>query len=269
MAINSLPDLPPDGELRIGSVILADGRRILSDYGSYEPMAWVTTQPVPDAGMVWSALWDAHDQTGLVPFLLAGLRSAPERPWDTREFSEPDDIARVGHMDAAELLEEMWDGHMPTEYEDQPDGELAAMRAPFSRQFPGLAPAEDQQLTHGQRQQVLSSLPPARIGLVAARRPGDVLPLVGLPATDQFDSALPVAAVLRSWEDRFGAKLLEIGFAEIRLLAERPPLAVEDAQLLAVEIFAFCDEYGGNGLHDIPSITAALLSSPIWTFWWD
>jgi hypothetical protein len=266
MAINSLP---PDGELRIGSVILADGRQILSDYGSYDPLAWVTTQPVPDAGMVWSALSDAHDQTGLVPFLLAGLRGMPERPWDTREFGEPADVAWIGHMDAAELLEEMWEGHMPSEYEDQEDDEWTAMRAPFSRQFPGLAPAEDQQLSQAQRQQVLSSLPPARIGLVAARRPADVLPLVGLPATDQFDNALPVAAVLRSWEDRFGAKLLEIGFAEIRLLAERPPHDVETAQLLAAEMFAFCHEYGGNGLHHIPSISTAVMSSPIWTFWWD
>jgi Domain of unknown function (DUF4253) len=266
MAINSLP---PDGELRIGSVILADGRRILSDYGSYEPMAWVTTQPVPDAGMVWSDLSDVHDQTGLVPFLLAGLPGAPERPWDTRDFAEPADVAWLGHMDAAELLEERWDDQMPSEYEDQDDDELTAMRAPFSRQFPGLAPAEVQHLSQEQRQQVLSALPPARIGLVVARRPADVLPLVGLPMTDQFDNALPVAAVLRSWEDRFGAKLLQVGFADIWLLAERPPHIVEDAQLLAAEIFAFCDEYGGNGLHDIPRITAALMSSPIWTFWWD
>jgi hypothetical protein len=158
-------------------------------------MAWVTTQPVPDAGMVWSALSDAHDQTGLVPFLLAGLRGAPERPWDTRDFGAPADVAWLGHLDAAELLEEMWEGHLPTEYEDQElGGPWTAMRAPLSRQFPGLAPAEDQQLSQEQRQQVLSALPPARIGLVAARRPADALPLVGLPMTDQFDNALPVAA---------------------------------------------------------------------------
>lgn len=45
-----------------------------------------------------------------------------------------------------------------------------------------------------------------------------VLPLIGWTASDQFADALPVAAVLRSWEDRFGARLLEVGFAEIRLL---------------------------------------------------
>jgi hypothetical protein len=28
-------------------------------------------------------------------------------------------------------------------------------------------------------------------------------------------------------------------------------------------------KFGGTGLHDVPSITASLMNSPIWTFWWD
>lgn len=42
-----------------------------------------------------------------------------------------------------------------------------------------------------------------------------------------------------------------------------------DAQHLAAEQFVFCDECAGKGLHDIQAITDHLLSSPIWTFWWD
>jgi len=34
-----------------------------------------------------------------------------------------------------------------------------------------------------------------------------------------YPTALPAAAVLRSWEDRFGARLVRVGFAEIWLLA--------------------------------------------------
>jgi hypothetical protein len=95
-----------------------------------------------------------------------------------------------------------------------------------------------------------------------------VLPLTGWTPSDQSD-ALPIAAVVRSWEDRFGARLLEIGFAEIRLLASRPPHTTGHAQHLAAEQFVFCDECAGKGLHDIQAITDHLLSSPIWTFWWD
>jgi hypothetical protein len=96
------------------------------------------------------------------------------------------------------------------------------MRAPFSLQFPGLAPAGGTPLSPQQLDQALGSLPAARIGLVRAARPADVLPLIGWTPSDQSD-ALPVAAVVHSWEDRFGARLLTVGFAQISLLTSKPP----------------------------------------------
>ena len=78
-----------------------------------------------------------------------------------------------------------------------------------------------------------------------------------------------VGAVLRSWEDRFGARLLRVGFAQVSVLAQRPPRTLESAQRLAAEQWAFCSECAGEGLHDVARITASLMSSPIWTFWWD
>jgi hypothetical protein len=111
----------------------------------------------------------------------------------------------------------MWDGEMPTgEPGDEDDEDWQAMRAPFSRQFPGLAPAGDTLLRSQQLDAALGQLPAARIGLVPAARPADVLPLIGWTPSDQSD-ALPVTAVVRSWEDRFGARLLRVGFAEISL----------------------------------------------------
>lgn len=59
---------------------------------------------------------------------------------------------------------------------------------------------------------------------------------------DAFPTAVDIAAVLRSWEDRFGARLLRVGFAEISVLAERPPRALESAQFLAAEQWVFCNE---------------------------
>jgi hypothetical protein len=111
-------------------------------------------------------------------------------------------------------------------------------------------------------------LPAARIGLVPAARTADVLPLIGWTPSDQSD-ALPVAAVVRSWEDRFGARLLRVGFAETSLLASRPPRSISHAQRIAAEHFVFCDECAGRGLHHVPRIAASLMESPVWTFWWD
>src|SRR5690242_14969359 len=83
-------------------------------------------------------------------------------------------------------------------------------------------------------------------------------------------SMRPVAAVLRSWEARFGARLTAVGpGGQITLLVERPPRTTEAAQAVAAEHFAFCDECAGQGLRDIPGITASLVNAPTWTFWWD
>src|SRR5215467_10096141 len=78
-----------------------------------------------------------------------------------------------------------------------PDEEVepfAVMIAPFSKKFPGLAPPGDTPLSPGQLSETLGSLAAARIGLVAATRGADVLPLIGWTPSDQSD-ALPVAAV--------------------------------------------------------------------------
>lgn len=275
--------LPQDGELRIGPVRLPAGRRIVAGMGSGSPVAWATSDLVPDPGHAWSALSDATQDTGLVPFLaatleeedampasLAGMLPAEERgrPWDNDELGDPADICGLDHTDAGQLLAGLWNGEVPSEEED--DDEWRAMRAPFTRRFPGLAPAEHEQLGAERLQQVLAALPPARMGLAAASRPADVLPLIGWNGTaNRYRSALPVAAVLRSWEDRLGATLLQVGFAEIRLLVTRPPRSTDAAQLLAAEQYAFCDECAGQGLHDIPAITDHLMKSAIWTFWWD
>jgi hypothetical protein len=96
-----------------------------------------------------------------------------------------------------------------------------------------------------------------------------VLPAVGWRTIDRFPTSLPIAAVLRSWEARFGARLLDVGpGAQIRLLVDRPPRSAEAAQRVAAEHFAFCDESAGEGLHDIPAIAASLVDAPVWTCWW-
>ncbi len=266
MAAGGLPD---EGDLRLGPVTLPADRRIYAGRGPGVPVAWVTREAVADAGRVWAVLSGLRPGTGLVPFLLGGLLSDPARPWDTGEFSLPVDPAGADDLDAEQVLAQMWDGQMPTgEPGDEDDEDWQAMRAPFSRQLPGLAPPEHTLLSPQQLTQALGGLPAARIGLVPAARTADVLPLIGWTPSDQSD-ALPVAAVVRSWEDRFGARLLRVGFAEISLLASRPPRSISHAQRIAAEHFVFCDECAGRGLHDVPRITASLMESPAWTFWWD
>jgi hypothetical protein len=131
-------DVPADGEVRIGAIRLPAGRRVRGRDGQGEPVAWATAEPVPDAGRVWAALSEAHAQSGLVPVLLAGLDGDPERPWDTQEFRDPDDLTELDHLDAAELLREDW-RQQTTEYDDYDEEGEAYGDDDFARARPGSA----------------------------------------------------------------------------------------------------------------------------------
>lgn len=178
--------LPDEGDLKLGPVGLPAGRHVHAGVGVRAPVAWVTREAVPRAGRAWAVLSDAHRDTGLVPFLLGHLAGQPERPWDTEEFyDDPADPGQVDQIDAGGVLEELWDDKTreagPDGYGEDPGFAqyIEAAIAPFSRQFPGLAPPADVPLPSGELGTLLDSLGPRRIGLVPAGRPADVLTLIG------------------------------------------------------------------------------------------
>jgi hypothetical protein len=56
---------------------------------------------------------------------------------------------------------------------------------------------------------------------------------------------------LRSREDWFGARLIDVGYADLRLLVERPPLTLQAAQRIAAEQVVLADDCTG-GARDVP-----------------
>lgn len=261
--------LPEDGELRLGTTELPQGRQVLAGFGSGQPVAWATADPVPGPGKAWAALSREHDDTGLIPILLSSLRGEPRRPWDDGEFTGPLDIGELDGLDAGSLLERIWRDALPESGGTEDDQDFAEDRAPFDRAFPGLTPAEPSILPSSELEEALDSLPPARIGLVPAGRPADVLSRIGWTGgTNRYETPLQIAAVLRSWEDRFGAVLLEVGFASIRLLVQRPPRTLEAAERIAAEQYGFADEFG-RAARSVSAIAASLVGAPFWYFWWD
>ena len=64
------------------------------------------------------------------------------------------------------------------------------------------------------------------------------------------DDGADVAGVLRSWEDRFGAYVVAVGFATLDLVVTRPPGDAREALVLAQEHYAFCPDV--LDLQDLP-----------------
>jgi hypothetical protein len=270
--------LPGEGPVRLGPVTLPAGKLITGYLGKDHHVAWATVDPVPDSGRVWAALSGLHPRTGLVPIQLDGLSGDTRRPWDAGEFIEPADPGEADGLDAAAVLRFDWHAWVPHPRRD--DRELMQTRAPFTLEWPGLSPPERAALTQAERQRALDvelprirrangTAPQARIGLVAAGRPADVLLVIGWGGLANCgESLLELTAVLRSWEDRFGARLIDVGYADLRLFVERPPRTLAAAQRLAAEQVVLGGDCTGGG-RDIPGIAARLVNGPIWTFWWD
>lgn len=271
--------LPGEGPVRFGAVSLPAGK-LIEAIQPTRTVAWATDDPVSGSGRVWAALSGLHRQTGLIPIQLDGLPGPVFRPWDNGEFTVPVDPREADGLDTSGVLERRWDGWLPWPEEEGP--EEAEMRVPFTRAWPGMAAPESVSLTLATREHALDvvlprirqeakAMPQARIGLVAADRPADVLPIIGwsglVARGEPGPSLLELVAVLRSWEDRFGARLIDIGFADLRLLVDRPPRTLAAAQQIAAEHLVLADEC--TGCRDISGLAAELVNTPIWTFWWD
>jgi hypothetical protein len=268
--------LPDEGPIQLGTVTLPAGK-LITGYPGTGYVAWVTVDPVPESGRVWAALSELHPQTGLVPIQLDGLDGDPTRPWDLGDFVEPEDPREAVRLDVGALLENLWRDSV---WADEDDPEAMEQWAPFALEWPGLAVPEDTPLTSADRQRALDvvlpeirmthgATPEARIGLVAASRPADVLAVIGWGGlVNRGGSVLSLTAVLRSWEDRFGARLIDVGYADLRLLVDRPPRTLEAAQRIAAEQALLADDCI-DGTRGVPDIATRLVNRPIWTFWWD
>jgi Domain of unknown function (DUF4253) len=266
--------LPDEGELRLGTVRLPAGRVIRPKDGRGEPVAWRTTAPVPEPGPVWSALMALHDQTGLVPILepVSGLGE------DLRAACRDTAVvADVDRADAAAMLEHRWSDSFPGPWHtgpcwDEERRRLDEMAAPFTSRYPGLAPAVTSALAPDVLDEVLRSFPLSRIAMVPAERPADVLAVLGWCPGD-WDCAFPadtsvgLAAVLRSWEERFGARLFALTSDQAYLLVERPPRSLEAALPVAAEHWVLCDEPAGR--QPVRTTAEGIIDAPGWYFWWD
>ncbi|NYJ03908.1 DUF4253 domain-containing protein [Petropleomorpha daqingensis] len=254
---------------------LAAGRPVVArgHDGERSPaVLWVTDAAMPDATSVWSVLADQFPRTGLWPLLVQGLYDGSGRPWDNGEF-QPASEEEIAAVDVRQVLEESWhDSLVPI---NDPWAPGTGPLAPFHPTFPGLAPM--------QQGPPVETFAPAtgssRIGLVSCRRPADAIGVVGWEgAINKWQRAAEVSAVLRSWEDRFGAIVVGLGFATITLLVTRPPETDDDALRVAAEVAALCPDalWQPEALMPDPprdatleSMSRLLVRDTLWRLWFD
>ncbi|HKW71639.1 MAG TPA: DUF4253 domain-containing protein [Candidatus Dormibacteraeota bacterium] len=269
-----IPLLPGDGPARIGNVKLPSGRWLggsaefapRGEAPIAEPVLWATNDVLKDAGRTLYQLRAPAAARNLVPVLLVGLDGEPGRPWDTREFC-PTDPRRSRLIDVSVELAKAWQEQF--ESEDGYDEARQEAVRPFGKGFPGLSrPATMDQIEDDES--VLSRMRDRRVALVAAERPADVPVAIGwMGAVNVHDDPALISAVLRSWEIRWNARLVEIGFDTLTLSVGNLPRDEKSALALAAEHCAFCSDNVWQGAQSIAEYARVVRASSTWRFWWD
>ncbi|WP_344939867.1 DUF4253 domain-containing protein [Actinomadura miaoliensis] len=250
------------------AVPLPDGRLANTAEGDGPPGLWMTEDAVPTG--LWAELHAEHSRSGLWPLLLGALRSLPGveddfRPWESGELF-PEWVTPPNLHDPASVLAGWWDDYARCD----------DTTAPF-RRWPGLAPAmrlaaDPDEVACEYATRLPSRFPSMRLGLIAADRGADALAAAGWngPVNYTNDTG-EIAAVLRSWEDRFGVRVVGAGFADLYLSVAAPPTTLEEAIHVAAEHFAFCPDniWQNSHPHTLIGYAETLVGRTSWTFWWD
>ncbi|WP_407917141.1 DUF4253 domain-containing protein [Kitasatospora sp. NE20-6] len=256
------------------STLLPPGRLIGSDEGGdATPVMWMSEGPAP-AGL-WEKLRHEHAGCGLWPLLLAPLGDEPDfRPWGSQELY-PQQMSSPGRHDAAALLRGWWRRAATDPTDDPQDAqERQAMLAPLGPAWPGLAPSpaleeDPDTLADTTAARLLRHRPELRIGLVRADSGAEALAACGWSGPCNHDETGTIAAVLRSWEQRFGTRVVKVGFDTLHLSVAAPPTDLDEALLVAAEHVALCPDIVFQGTESLTDYAQELIDEDCWSFWWD
>ncbi|MFF0204213.1 DUF4253 domain-containing protein [Streptomyces sp. NPDC005017] len=269
---NPLPALAADPSGRSLGLQLPPGRLFdATDDGPWpEPLMWHAGTPAGPGH--WASLGGSAAQVGLLPVLvdLADRQGGPE-DWQLA----PGDVSYPGDHDAEDVLAEYWEGD-----DDYWDDDLADRLEPFGPDWPGLAPAARVTAEPGAcAAQVADALCDGthrwlgspHLALVPARRSADIPAALGWTGPLNHDNDVArICAVLRSWEDRFGIRVIALGFDTLTVSVAAPPAGLEAAEALAAEHYAFCpDNVTQTASGGLREYAKSLVGERVWVFWWD
>ncbi|WP_020669934.1 DUF4253 domain-containing protein [Amycolatopsis nigrescens] len=234
--------------------------------GRWHGRLWVSDENLADPAQ-YRACVAGYERSGLWPVLIPHDPRFAENgeDWiDDRGRLAPAEH-RIEAADPAEVLTRWWD----------PLCCGGPCLRPFTNGFPGLARRagrrqDDPLAEAGNTGSVLAARGPHRLGLVHTERPADIPALLGwtgmIKSTDQVAE---LSSVLRSWEDRFGATLIVLGFDRLELSVSAPPRNQGRALVVAAEHRAFSLPSFTGQPGNLREFAGGLVHRRHWRFSWD
>ncbi|WP_203983357.1 DUF4253 domain-containing protein [Sphaerisporangium rufum] len=248
------------GGLPEGAVVWPDPTYV--QYRTYQrPAFWLSEAPA--SGALWSRLRAEHPRSGLWPVLL----EESVQPWSAGQVA-PEAAAEIDNYHVGAFMAEVW-----ADWIDRAAEEQVTMLDPFGGYCPG--PADPAPL-RGDPDEVADwyagtlAAQGMPVGLAAVDRGADALAVMGWQgALHHNEWNVPLSAVVRSWEDRFGARLVCMGFNTLELSVAGPPATAEHALHLAAEHWAFCPDAIIQGAGCLEDYADQIRDRHTWSFWWD
>ncbi|GII58854.1 hypothetical protein Pth03_72430 [Planotetraspora thailandica] len=222
----------------------------------HRPSFWLSDAPV-DAGL-WTRLRSEHARSGLWPVLLEdGVQ-----PWSAGQIA-PDSIAEIGYYTAAGFMAETWADLTDREMDLAPFGDDCPGPA-----RPGVQVAHPDVVADWYAGVVAERRTP--LGLAAVHRGADALVAIGWQgALNHNEWTVPLSAVVRSWEERFGARVVGLGFNTLDLSVAAPPATWQHALYVAAEHWTFCPDSVLQGPGTLADYAEQIVGQNAWSFWWD
>jgi hypothetical protein len=238
--------LPADGPATVAGIALPAGKVLVS---SDTRLAWITDDKVPGTAAIWQKLWAAAPSTGLYPVM---VRDDDQQPgWEAQQFF-PNQPGEIDKMKLEDVLTNS-----------------AQINFTPPREFKGLAPASSGPEDVAAAEALVAALPDAKIALVESRRGADALSFMGWTGNATYDVAEAVAVAVRSWEERYGARVVVVGPNSLTLVITKPPATSAEAAALSQELVLIDPDLEVPGAV-IPTVALndGLLGQHQWTFWW-
>ncbi|ONI78410.1 hypothetical protein BWI15_00590 [Kribbella sp. ALI-6-A] len=233
------------------------------------PLYWLGDEPVDI--QLYRRLVADHARTGLWPVIAEGLEYDVRRPWIDPGELTPEPVDAIDVHEPELVLRSLWSEMLGDEEDLEEYGDSLA---PFGAVCPGLA---DAGTPVGSPEELATWLagdgepaPASRLLLAKAARSADLPAVVGWngPLNHSNDVA-PLLATVRSWEDRFGVRVVKLGFDTLELSVAAPPTTKEHALHVAAEHWAFCPDNVDQGAGTLAEYAASIRGVNNWSFWWD